>query len=216
VCPSAAADVSWIESGIDEWTPGQWRIGNVIPAGYPAYLRILHSAQRVLDDIEDIEDISWREVAAISGRTVTALSSFEDLLPPYNIGVDGPSDDNVGEDLCSRIAEVLAINTATPLACTFLFGVYWGPGFFPEGEAMPTVEIAGTRYSVAAGTCQAACGFSVYPAIWWPSDRRWIVVTPSDGHSTLVGCDQKAAQELLDEPAIEAWPVTRDASVPRL
>jgi hypothetical protein len=54
------------------------------------------------------------------------------------------------------------------------------------------------------------------PSKWWPSDRRWIVVTPADGHSTLVGCDQKAAQELLADSAIEAWPISRNASVSRL
>ncbi len=214
MCAAAAADVGWIESGIDERIPGQWRIGNMVPAGYPAYLRILHPAQRLLED--DLEDISWQEVAAISGRTVTATSAFADLLPAHDIDVNGPYDDNVGEHLCPRIAEVLASHTATPLACTFLFGVYWGPGFFPEGETMPTVELGGTRYSVATGPCRDACTFSVYPGTWWPSDRKWIAVTPSDGHSTLVGCGQDAARELLAAPAIEAWPISRDASASRL
>jgi hypothetical protein len=210
----AAIDVSWIESGIDEWEPcGDWRFGHMISAGYPAYLRILHPAST--DSGEDFEEISWREVAAISGLTVTALSSFEDLLPPHDIGVTAPYDDHMGDSLCTRMAEVLAANTATPLECTFLFGVYWG-AMFPEGEDMPTVELAGTRHSVATGSCRDACGFSIYPAVWWPSDRKWIVATPSDGHSTLVGCDQKTARELLADPAIEAWPVSRNASAPRM
>lgn len=210
----AATDVGWIESSVDVWVPGQWRIGNMMPTGYPAYLRILHPASD--HSGEDLEEISWRDVAARSGLTVTAVSSFEDLLPPHDIGVTAPADDDVGESLCARLAKVLSFNTATPLACTFLFGDYWGPGFFPEGEVMPAVELSGTRYSVATGPCGDACRFSVYPAIWWPSDRGWIVVTPSDGHSTLVGCDLKASQELLADPAIEAWPISRDASVRRL
>ena len=205
-----APDIGWIASGIDEWEPGRdWTIGHMIPAGYPAYLRILHPA--TLETGDDQQDISWRETAAISGRTLTALSNFEDLLPPHDIGVGVPYDNHVGERLCTRMAEVLAANTATPQACTFLFGMYWG-AMFPEGETMPAVELAGTRYSAAAGHCRDACGYSVYPATWWPADRSWIVVTPSDGHSTLIGCNEKTAQELLADPAIEAWPISRSDS----
>jgi hypothetical protein len=207
--PSAAVDVSWIEAGLYERHAGKWGIGNIIPGGYPSYLRVMHPAQR--ERGEDMEDVSWSEVAAISGREVTALSSFDDLLPDHDIGVGSPSDDDVGERLCARLAAILQGHTGTPSQCTFLFGVYWGDYFFPEGEGMPTVELAGTRYSVAGGPCHRACGYRVYPAAWWPADRRWIVVTPSDGQSTLVGCDREAARELQADPAIEAWPVSREA-----
>jgi hypothetical protein len=180
----------------------------MIPAGYPSYLRVMHPAQRPRG--EDVEEISWRDVAAISGLTVTALSSLDDLLPAHDAGVAGPSGENLGERLCARLADILQAHMGTPSDCTFLLGVHWGPGFFPEGEEMPTVELAGIRYSVAGGSCRHACGFSVYPSVWWPADRRWIVVTPADSHSTLVGCDREAARELGADPAIEAWPIARD------
>jgi hypothetical protein len=212
MCKSVEVDVSWIKDGLGEYKPGEWRIGNMIPAGYPAYLRVMHPVQRLYE--EHVEEVSWREVAAASGLQVTALSVFEDLLPLDDIDVGLPSGDYLGDALCGRLAEILAIHTRFPRACTFLFGVYWGE-YFPEGTAMPNVELDGTRFSVATGSCRDACGFSVYPSMWWPTDRNWIVSTPADSQSTLVGCGRDAAQELLADPVIEAWPISRDALAPR-
>ncbi|HEX4832744.1 MAG TPA: hypothetical protein VH478_16800 [Trebonia sp.] len=53
---------------------------------------------------EDFEEVSWREVAAMSGRTVTALTNFEDLLPAHDIGVGLPAGGDVTPGLCTRLA----------------------------------------------------------------------------------------------------------------
>jgi hypothetical protein len=139
VSRAAEVDVTWIEHGIDEWQPGNWRIGNTVPAGYSSYLRIMHPAQRVVDNT--FEEITWQDVADISGRTVGAFSAFDDLIPDHDIGVGGPADGQQGERLCLRLCEILQQHTSTAAECTLLFGVYWA-GFFPEGESMPVLELA--------------------------------------------------------------------------
>ena len=81
---------------------------------------------------------------------------------------------------------------------------------------MPGVSLAGLKYLVAAGSCTQSCEFSVYPDAWWPADRSWVVVTPADSQSTLVGCDTQTARQLQTDPAIEACPVKRSDLVPGL
>lgn len=155
-----AADVSWIEAGFDERKSGKWAIGNMIPAGYSRYLRVMHPAQRFTG--EDMGEVSWRHVAALIGQTVTALSRFEDLLPPHDTGVGIPDGENLG-------------SASAPASLTF------------------SARAPGRRQ--------------------WPGDRKWIVVTTADSHSTLVGCGRETARELRADPAIEAWPIARDDSV---
>ena len=76
--PPAEVDVTWIEHGLDELRSGNWRIGNMVPAGYSSYLRIMPSAQRVGDN--DFEEITWQDGRPTGGgssscqRIVTPLS----------------------------------------------------------------------------------------------------------------------------------------------
>jgi hypothetical protein len=119
----------------------------------------------------------------------------------------------------TRLAAILAEHTATPDQCTFLIGAYWA-GFFPERLSMPVIELGnGTgkmQYHVSGGNCDRSYAFSVVPDWWWPADRSWIVTTPTDGQSTLVGCDPQTAKDLQADPAIEAWPVNRSDLSPQL
>ena len=41
----------------------------------------------------------------------------------------------------------------------------------------------------------------------WPADRAWCVATEIDFDSTLIGGTAQLARQLLNDPALDAWPV---------
>jgi hypothetical protein len=47
----------------------------------------------------------------------------------------------------------------------------------------------------------------------WPADRAWFVGTEIDVNSTVVGGSAELIADLLDAPALDAWPVDADDSV---
>jgi hypothetical protein len=44
------------------------------------------------------------------------------------------------------------------------------------------------------------------PAIWWPDDRAWVVVTEIDFGCTYVGGNDETIERLLAHPELEVWP----------
>jgi hypothetical protein len=44
------------------------------------------------------------------------------------------------------------------------------------------------------------------PALWWPDDRAWMVVTEIDFGWTYVGGTEQTIQRVLTHPEFEAWP----------
>jgi len=58
-------------------------VASVVPSGYPAYVRVLHPA-----DLDcQHPSLTWREVAAWSGRTYHPLMQFEALKTPTSTPV---------------------------------------------------------------------------------------------------------------------------------
>jgi hypothetical protein len=47
--------------------------------------------------------------------------------------------------------------------------------------------------------------WSFGPALWWPDDRAWVVVTEIDFGCTYVGGSDETIERLLAHPGLEAW-----------
>jgi hypothetical protein len=47
------------------------------------------------------------------------------------------------------------------------------------------------------------------PAIWWPDDRAWVVVTEIDLGCTYVAGSEETIERVLEHPELEAWPAQR-------
>ena len=46
------------------------------------------------------------------------------------------------------------------------------------------------------------------PSLLWPVDRSWCLATEIDFDSTLIGGPRELIDALLQQPDLEAWPVT--------
>jgi hypothetical protein len=51
------------------------------------------------------------------------------------------------------------------------------------------------------------------PNRFWPADLAWCVATEIDFDSTLIGGSAQLIEQVLAEPALDAWPVNPDDSL---
>lgn len=201
--------VEWLERSRDNCAGS---IGFYVPSGFPCYVRILHPAQNAGDGSYD--DVTWQEIAQASGRELTPLSTSDDIWAPEEVtGLHVTSPLGwLSERQCAALAAILAGQTTTPSECTFLFHGSWSSK--PSGEGVTTIQLPESHYVVVRGACSQTCGFEVGPSMWWPADGAWFAVTIIDMDYSLVGCSRTAMQAIVDHPAIEARPVSRNDPSP--
>src|SRR5687767_6201026 len=75
--PSAEA-ASWVAQSLTPWRD-HITVGGVIPPTFEAYCRVLHPARR---EAEGVVPVSWKEVAAWSGRVMHAGVQWEGVSAP--------------------------------------------------------------------------------------------------------------------------------------
>lgn len=207
---AAAADVApadWIVSGVRGFAES---VLSLVPAGFPAYVRIFHPAYR------RGEQVRWAEIAAANGTRahpgmqLCALAGSERFEQDPQPGVydQVPAEGTLPPELARPLTATLARHTGTPERCWL--AVWHGFGALPdEIRAAPTFALPHREYHLLAGPVAAAASsleppFRQSPNIWWPDDRAWCVATEIDLKSTYVGCDDACGDALLALPELEA------------
>ena len=225
--PRYSADVSpaaWLRPRLAGWGT----VTSVVPAGYPAYARVLHP----VDD-----DVRWAEVAARTGRRVHPLVQWHRLVGAAEsinaTDADGNSP-RTGELEPVSLAAVLRVlrrHTGTPGECWFCLWEGWGwlPGspsvallgsrepvpaaFPPDVLDGPRVQLPGRDHLLFTGPLESALAMGHWPRpdwflpqspqLAWPADRAWCLGTEIDFDSTLVAGDRALVDELLATDALE-------------
>jgi hypothetical protein len=121
------AAAAWIEKGLGEFGSG---VKALLPSGFDAYARILHPAWPTNDAAaaDDLEPVTWAEVAATTGRRVHPRVQF-DALVGAGRGESRAYEPDVGElppSLLSALCDLLGEHTATPGRCWFCLWDGWG------------------------------------------------------------------------------------------
>jgi hypothetical protein len=129
------------------------------------------------------------------------------------------------------LVELLASATTTPDRCWFC--VWEGWGSVDDQGVAARVELPNRAYLLHAGAISDALAvppqspdgvsfskavphedkvrlleqtWEFGPALWWPDDRAWVVVTEIDFGWTYVGGNSETIQRLLAHPEFETWP----------
>lgn len=234
-----ASESSWILPRLLAWGIGGTRVASVVPAGYEAYVRILHPAGAGMG-----QTVPWQTVAEATGSVFHPLVQFARIYDPEALGgnhwISAPAEGRLDADTCHLLYGLRAGWTATPGGCCFGIWDGWGSfgsprsiGFFgPRGDGERRVEkelsalarrVARAPrfhhpdrdYLLARGPVTAACALiesfaGITPSLAWPSDRAWVVGTEIDFDSTLVACSAGCAAALLASPGLEGVPVQPD------
>jgi hypothetical protein len=222
----AAADMTaaaWIAPRL---SGGFGAVTMFVPDGYAAYVRICHPAD------SDDGYVTWSEVARYTGRVAHPTMQWHAVVgspdPTNYAGSLWPGGDpergRLDPTVLGELCEVLARHTRTPEHC--FFGVWDGFGWIDPQRAagLPRLRHPGRDYLMSTGPLRAARNvgegvdldwrlWAPSPNLMWPADRAWFVGTEIDLDSTLVGGSAELIADLLDDPALDAWPVDAGDSV---
>jgi len=211
----------WVEERLWSFGNGEIKVGSIIPEGFAAYVRILHPAQRRVED--GGERVRWSTIATWNGQTVHPEMQFDRIaqLPDRRATPAWgyrPPEGSLPEDYCKRLAGDLRAFTATPDECWFC--IWDGFGFLDPNryKGVPRVRTAARQYLLYRGPLDAVCSFYwgdtwQSPNLWWPADRAWCVATDIDLPETYAGGGNDAIDEILNDDQLEALRTTINARV---
>jgi hypothetical protein len=197
-----ASPADWVAAGIRGFAES---VLSVVPAGFPAYLRIFHP----------MHGASWTALAESNGKRAH---------PAMQIGsIGGDELEGLGDlppGVAAPLADVLGRQTTTPDRCYFAVWEGWG-GLPADVAAAPTFALPNRTYHLLTGPVGAASELvfddpSLHrqsASLWWPEDRAWLVATEIDLHSTYVGCSEAARAAVLAIPGVEALPVPPEMDI---
>lgn len=140
----------WVVAGIRGFAES---VLSLVPAGFPAYLRVFHSAYR-----RDMTPVRWAEIAAANGTrahpgmqliSITGSLRFEHD-PQTGVYDYEPEVGSLPSEVAEPLARVLARHTTTPERCWF--AVWHGFGALPaEVRSAPTFTLPSREYHLLAG-----------------------------------------------------------------
>jgi hypothetical protein len=138
-----------------------------------------------------------------------------------------PERGNLAAEPLAALCKILGRHTEQEAHC--FFGVWEGYGedaFRALAAAHTRLKPSGDRgYLLIGGPLSAAaevCHLWIEERFWfaaqspnliWPADRAWFVASEVNFDSTLVAGTSALIEEILDSPALEAWPVAPDSSL---
>lgn len=199
-----ARPADWVSGGLRGFAES---VLSLVPAGFPAYVRIFHPAYR------RGRAVGWADIAAANGRRagpamqLCALTGNHDGKQP-GVFDEAPLSGALPSELVDPLVAVLARHTETPERCWY--GVWEGFGGLPAwvGKA-PSFDAPDRRYRLLSGPIGAVRrsvepfpGWRT-PNLWWPDDRAWCVATEIDLNSTYLGVSESCAADLLAAPALD-------------
>jgi hypothetical protein len=208
---------SWVLAGVRSFE--EHSVGALLPDGFGAYARVFHPA--LLRAADGLREVRWQEVAAANARRAHPAMEWGSITGSWHLSrQDGlwdqePATGSLPVRQGERLADLLALHTATPKRCCFAvwegFAVAlpWDTARVPMPQR-PMWLLRGPL-SRAAASLDAAWGRSA--SLWWPQDRAWCVATDVDLMSTYVGGGEECIAAVLAADGLEAMPVTIDQRV---
>lgn len=207
--PEARAELARLQERITWGDPGPGHVvREILPADYPAYVRILQPFACV-DDETRLR--SWASMAADIGIELHGETSHRTLAKAD----PGPKRQwltSTGR-LESRTQRALAsVLAAVPGASDVCFGftesALMAMIYEPVVVTAPLAELEDVQQKLRAEE-QITDG----PEYWWPRDHAWVVYSSHDLASTYVACSEDVAQAIVAHPDIEALRVASDMRI---
>jgi hypothetical protein len=191
------------------------RVGELLPDGYEAYLRLFHpfgpwgADPRVVDESEYR---SWRSLADEAGVEFDGELTWRKLLPVLPVIEGGGrrfavADGNLDPKVRARLFS--ALSAATPGQPLYL---YYGISMVVTGgePVLFRTPIDAIEATIAIASETAAVES---PELLWPEDRSWVVCTDYDLVATYVACNRALAGRLTDDSRLEIAEVSRQSRI---
>jgi hypothetical protein len=192
------------------------RVGDVLPTGFDAYVRIMHPVPT------PDGPAAWTDIAGRTGRVAHPRMQWQAIAYPAQgyqapaVTGDGPAQGAFPLDLMASLIDILSIHTAMPE--TTHYTVWAGTAGIPESDTV-TIDHGGRAHLLFVADISAGARAFVLdahgepvephvsPHLWWPDDHAWVVATDVDFRSTMVAAPRTCADQILADPAFEAFEV---------
>ena len=190
-----------------------WR--TLVGEGWPAYVRVLHPASRWIDGVE--HPVRWREIAP-EGVSIATAGWSEVSGIGLHEGTAGPGwehEPDVGPSPLILPVLLRQILPGVPEGRVWV-GEWdgWGDRKRPAGSRLLTVP--GRRYHLTATSPRELLpGLAPdrLPDVVWDEAGTFIIMADIDLPSTVVGCREGIAEDLLRNPNLEAVRVDGGAPI---
>lgn len=198
----AAAAVAWLSGGLRGFGRS---VTSVVPAGFPAYARLLHPAYRAG------RPVRWAEVAAAYGRRTSPSMQFCALVGHHGgagrAGVydEPPRTGALPPEYARAVVPTLASHTTTPERCWFAIWDGWS-GLPESVTGAPTLATPYRRYYLRTGPVDAPLAWEHPVNLWWPDDRAWCLASEVDLDSTYLGGSRACVARLVAMREVECLP----------
>ena len=194
-----------------------FRVDAVVPAAYPAHVRLAHPARDASDvrvllrEIDGPDELRWEGDQRFThqlGWTYANGRGWTHCTP--NIGSLDPVD-------LGCLVESLGEHTSRSDEIWALMWPGWGGPTQSLWEHRHVIRIGREQYTLLRGGLDQlehlvrSCGQS--PAYWWPEDRAWVVGTDIDAFATYIACTAAVADRLQSDRRIDAGPASPDDSI---
>lgn len=198
----------WLQRGVRGFAES---VLSLVPAGFPAYVRVFHPAFLAG------APVGWAEIAAATGKrahpgmqlpALTGDDQTEHALP--GLFDRAPEVGSLPAAIAPEIVALIGRHTATPERCWFAPWVGWA-ALEDDVRRAPTFALPNREYHLLHGPLEAvldvelpACRYRQLPSLWWPDDRAWCLATEIDLNTTYVGCSRGCAEALVASSRLEA------------
>lgn len=221
----------WIRPGLRH--TGRPSVLSRVPAGFAAYGRMLHPAERVwVADPDPVGDgpenqydpprqVPWREVAAANGRVAHRRMHWPSLITGWGDEETGqqfglwdhePAMGWLPRAVSVPLSELLACYTSTPGECFFAIWEGWSSTAVP-GRA-PAFRLPGRDMRLVTGPVSSLSvpleHDHLSPSLPWPADRAWCLATDVDDFCTHLAGSQACIDAVVGAATFEAYAMNPD------
>jgi hypothetical protein len=206
-----ASELDWLRQRLTNSAgDGVHVVSEVVPAGFDSYVRVFHSW--FAEDDED-QRSTWRERAALCNvpytGDMTARAIERSLGPPLSpetwLIEEGEPDSRTRAGLVNLLAKATGDQSV-------FFSYELSAEVSADGGPIVLRTGLSELESIRTWLASAYPGL-VGPEHWWPDDRRWVVGSDYDLHSTYVACSEETGRLLLAGDSLETLPVTPQTRV---
>lgn len=191
------------------------RVTSVIPPGYETYVRILNPIE-----LRDGSAVSWTDVVNSNAVEPWAWMQWPEFAASKGTALpDGywrePDMGNPPVSVAMRLIKALK-----PDQNIHYFASWAGYAMEIQG---PTVNFSpyqremvlysGSLVAEHRALLLPTTATGRVPMYWWPSDLRWFVGQDIYARSLFVGCAQSAAHTILEDPNLDAYPISPSDTV---
>lgn len=191
---------------------------SLVPKEFPRYARIFHPAWRVYP--ERRKAIRWADMAKYAGTTPHALMQWNNIAAQgmHDDRVEPPDEGRMPEEVIKPLRKIILRHSAKDVGCWLGAAREWGWDYRKSTPATARIDTGARawdlfRAPVSMMDVRPFTNKKQTANLIWCEDPSWWVTTDIDLNSTYIGGSDALIQDILDSPALEAWPAAPDDDI---